>query len=340
MNEVFIFALISALITWAIAPTMIRYLSAIGLRVKDMGKFEDTEVPISGGIIVLSSTFLSIMAFVFYTTFIVKDTTSLTVLFAAVTSILIVTFIGFMDDLLVKRHGSEYVGLKRWQKPLLTLPAAIPLIAVKAGTSSLIFPFFGPVDIGLLYPLFLLPIGFLGASNMVNMLEGYNGIAAGMGSIYMLSLGLFAYINGGFMASLLALTIWGSLLVFFKFNFVPAKILPGDSLTYLLGATIACVAIIGNIEKAAIIVSLPFFIEFILKARGRFKKQSYGRANADGTITSLYDKIYSLPHLLTNNRRVKEKTIVFSMMALSFISSILLWVLWAYYSFLKPLLIS
>ncbi|MDP2841599.1 MAG: hypothetical protein Q8O17_04910 [Candidatus Methanoperedens sp.] len=42
------------------------------------------------------------------------------------------------------------------------------------------FPFLGTLDIGLLYPLLIIPIGMIGASNAFNMLAGYNGLEAGM----------------------------------------------------------------------------------------------------------------------------------------------------------------
>ena len=161
-------------------------------------------------------------------------------------------------------------------KPLFTLIAAIPLMVVNAGFTIMYLPFGFRVELGILFPLLIIPIGVVGASNMVNMLAGYNGMEAGMGIVYIGMLGLFAYINNRDVAALIALVIFFSLLAFYIYNKYPAKILPGDSLTYLLGGSIAVIAIVGNIERAAIVSSVPFFIEFILKARGGFKMQSYG----------------------------------------------------------------
>jgi UDP-N-acetylglucosamine--dolichyl-phosphate N-acetylglucosaminephosphotransferase len=118
-----------------------------------------------------------------------------------------------------------------------------------------------------------------------------------------------------------------SLLAFFFYNKVPAKILPGDSLTYLLGGTIAVVAILGDMERAAIIASIPFFIEFILKIKGRVNKHSFGYEE-NGKIKNIYGKkIYSLPHILTRTGRFTERQIVWIFMGIELVFCLLMWVL-------------
>lgn len=314
------------LVSYIISPYIIRYLRRIGLNVRDMAKFRPKHVPISGGLIVLTGTFISLMVLIFIRTFFQKNATSLSIIFASMCSILIITFIGFLDDLLVKKTQGEYIGLKRWQKPLLVLPAAIPLMVIKAGTTQMILPFFGVVDFGILYALVLVPIGLIGAANMVNMLAGFNGLEAGLGLMYTGSLGLYALYNNRLEASIIALAIFCSLLVFIIFNWTPAKVLPGDSLTYLLGAALAIIAIVGNIEKAALIISIPFFIEFFLKLRGNFKNQSYGYALENGKVKSLYDKIYSIPHLFTIKGKYTEKQIVIFTLLLYLPFALLIWI--------------
>src|SRR3989344_3565010 len=150
--------------------------------------------------------------------------------------------------------------------PLLTAAAAIPLMVVNAGNSIMWFPFIGEVNFGLIYPLILIPLIFIGSSNMVNILAGFNGLEAGLGLIYIGNLGLYAYLNNRPLAALIAAVTFESLLAFYYYNKYPAKIFPGDSLTYFLGASLATIAIVGNIEKAALIISIPFFIEFFLQA--------------------------------------------------------------------------
>ncbi|MBS3156802.1 hypothetical protein J4442_01350 [Candidatus Woesearchaeota archaeon] len=324
--------LIAFLTTFFATKWFIRYARLIELVVKDQNKEDKLLIPISGGIPVMAGMFMGLSFFIFYTTFFGNlfdpylGDKALNFLFAAIVSILMISFIGFVDDLIIKRDKESSAGLKQWQKPLLTLVAAVPLVVVNAGVNTLSIPFLGRVDIGLLYPLVFVPIGVMGAANMVNMLAGFNGLESGMGLVYTGMLALYAFVNGRNTAALIAFMTFCVLLAFFYFNRYPAKIFPGDSLTYLLGAVIASVAIIGNIEKAALIVSVPFIIEFFLKLRGGFKKQSYGYYYK-GKVRSHYNKIYSLPHIFTVTGRFTEKQVTLFMILIEFIFCSLIWVI-------------
>lgn len=324
---VFVF-IISFLVTLYIIPFLIRYLRAIGITVKDMNKKDKPFLPISGGIAVFIGIFASIMALIFVQTFFFRAPASFLILFFAVlTCLFIITFVGFIDDMIIDRRKNTSRGLRQWQKPLLTLSAAIPLMVLNVGTKELGIPFFGVVDIGLFYTFVLIPLGVVGAANMVNLLAGFNGMEAGMGLVYTFMLGLFAYVNDRYIAAVLAFACFAALLAFYYYNRYPAKILPGDSLTYLLGGVIACIAILGNIEKAAIISSIPFFIEFLLKLRSRLKAQSYGYFKG-GRVYSLYgDKVYSIVHLFTRTGKYTERQVTYFMISIQIIFSSLIWVI-------------
>tara|TARA_Y100000034_G_scaffold136546_1_gene213749 strand:+ start:315 stop:1304 length:990 start_codon:yes stop_codon:yes gene_type:complete len=318
-------ALVSFLVVLYITPWLIKYLRKIGLVVKDQNKKNKPLIPISGGIAVMAGLFMGVMTYIFFQTFYFHYKFPTTYMLAGLTTIIMITLVGFIDDLLIKSK-EESSGLKQWQKPMLTLAAAIPLMVINAGTTTMWIPLLGRIDLGLIYPLILIPIGVIGAANMVNMLAGINGLETGMGIIYTGMLGLYAFANGSEMTALIALLIFVSLVAFYFFNKSPAKILPGDSLTYLLGGSIAVIAILGNIEKAAIVASIPFFIEFILKSRSKFKAKSYGYFHK-GKVKSLHGKkIYSLIHLLTRSGRHTEKQITTFFIVLELIFCLLIWV--------------
>jgi len=322
----FISAIVSFLIVLYLTPWLIKYLRKIGLIVKDQNKKNTPLVPISGGISVMAGLFMGIMVYSFFQTFYFNYKESTIPLFAGLTTIIMITLVGFVDDLLIKSK-EESSGLKQWQKPVLTLTAAIPLMVINEGVTKMLIPFIGSVDLGLIYPIILIPIGVIGAANMVNLLAGFNGMETGMGIIYTGMLGLYAYANGRETAALIALLIFSSLMAFYIFNKYPAKILPGDSLTYLLGGSIAVIAILGNIEKAAIIASIPFFIEFLLKWRSKFKAKSYGYYK-NGNIMSYHgNKIYSLTHLLTKKGTHTEKQITTFFIVLELVFCLLIWVI-------------
>jgi len=321
----FLSALIAFFVTYIAINWLIRYLRRINLVVKDMNKKNTPLIPISGGLAVMSGIFIGLMVYIFVQTFYYKYTSTLIYLLAGLISILMITFVGFLDDLIIKKSKESSSGLKQWQKPLLTLSAAVPLMVVNAGVTTMAFPFIGRIDIGLIYPLIFIPIGVVGAANMVNMLAGFNGIETGMGIIYIGMLGLYAFFYNQEVAAFIALITLFSLIAFYFYNKYPAKILPGDSLTYLLGGVLVTIAVLGNIEKAAIISSIPFFIEFILKARSKFKAKTYGYYK-DGKIMSYHNhKIYSIPHLLTRTGKYSEKQIFWFMILIQLFFSSLIW---------------
>src|SRR3989338_3750790 len=103
---------------------------------------------------------------------------------ALLSSLLIITGVGFIDDILGWK-----LGLKQWQKPLLTLFAALPIVVINVGQSEMTLPLIGHIDVGILYPLLFVPLAIVFASNAFNLLAGYNGLEAGMCIIILSALG-------------------------------------------------------------------------------------------------------------------------------------------------------
>ena len=322
----FIAGFISFVTVLYFTPWMIRYLRRIGLVVKDQNKKDKPLIPISGGLSVIAGIFISVMFYVFIRTFYFNDSGSLLVIFASLASLLVITFVGFFDDLLIRKDKESSSGLKQWQKPLLTLMAAVPLIVISAGNSTVGIPALGVVDFGLWYSLLLVPLGVVFSANVVNLLAGFNGMETGMGLIYTGMLGLYAYANDSYVAALIALVTFSALLAFFFYNKFPSRIFPGDSLTYLLGGAIAVIGITGDIERAALIAGIPFVIEFFLKLRSRFKAQTYGYY-FNGKVKTDYGKVYSIPHLFTRTGKFTEKQIVWIMMLIELIFCSIIWVI-------------
>ena len=314
LDVLFATIVISFLATYMTIPYFIRFLNRAGIVGRDMNKLNKPEVPEMGAPIVVLGFLTGIFFYTWINVFVYKNIQQLIEILAAVSTILIITIIGMFDDLsiLFKARGQgkfknhKRIGLRQWQKPLLTLPAAIPLMAIMAGNSSMIFPIIGEVNIGILYPFLIVPVAVAGASNGFNLLGGLNGLETSLGTILLTSLGIFAYITGSIEASFLAFAFAAALLAFLKFNWYPAKIFPGDSLSYTIGAVIATTAIIGNIEKFAIYIFGMFFIELLLKFRSRFQAENFGRIRPDGTLEAPYNKIYSLTHVMMKLGNFKE----------------------------------
>ncbi|MGB4698853.1 MAG: hypothetical protein WBH08_13530, partial [Methanothrix sp.] len=140
-------------------------------------------------------------------------------------------------------------------------------------------------------------------------------LEAGMGVIILLVLGYVGLQNGKSDSSVLALVMVGALLAFLYFNWYPAKVFPGDTLTYSVGALVACVAILGDMEKIAVFLFIPYAIDFILPMRKGLNVEAFAKVNDDGSLEQPYDKIYDTAHLaiavLRNiKRKVYERDVV------------------------------
>ncbi len=101
----------------------------------------------------------------------------------------------------------------------------------------------------------------VGVTNAVNLIDGLDGLAAGVSSIACMSLFCIALIVGEFEVALLTAALAGSCFGFLPYNFNPAKIFMGDTGSTFLGFTLATVSIMGLFKSYAVIsVAVPFLV--------------------------------------------------------------------------------
>ncbi|MBR3623430.1 MAG: undecaprenyl/decaprenyl-phosphate alpha-N-acetylglucosaminyl 1-phosphate transferase [Selenomonadaceae bacterium] len=93
----------------------------------------------------------------------------------------------------------------------------------------------------------------VGLTNTVNLIDGLDGLAAGVVIIAAFTIFLVAFEQNVFLIALLTSTIAGSALGFLYYNFNPAKIFMGDSGSMFLGFMLAGISIIGAVKSAATI---------------------------------------------------------------------------------------
>jgi UDP-N-acetylglucosamine--dolichyl-phosphate N-acetylglucosaminephosphotransferase len=291
----FISILISFLTALITLPFWIKKARKLNLLWEDMNKYKHPKnVASSGGIIVVMAFVLGTLSYIAIRTFLIDSVNGVTLgIFALLSCILIFAIIGLVDDLLGWQHGGLSVKLRL----LLAIVASIPLVVINAGDSIMNFPFIGPIELGLLYPLFIIPLGIVGASTTYNFLAGFSGLEAGQGIIVITFLSFIAYVTGTSWLALMGLIMVAALIVFYIFNKDPARVFPGDVLTYSVGALIAIMAILGNFEKIAVFIFIPYILETLLKLRGGLKKQSFAKPNPDDSLELPYKKVYGLTHI-------------------------------------------
>ncbi len=276
---------------------------------KDMNKYGNPLVSRSGGLVVALVICFSLLLYIFFKTFSLVGIPSRNVIeaYAISATVLLAGFIGFVDDVLGWKKG-----LTQLQKVILTVPIALPLTVINAGQSIIQLPL-GNIDLGMFYPLLIVPLGVIGSTNGFNLLAGYNGLETSMGLVIFAVFGATGLIVGSLWIALIAFVVCASLLAFLYFNWYPAKVFPGNSFTYSIGALIAALAILGNMERIAVWLFIPYFIEILLYFRARVidrmgDVQAFAKPNQDNSLEMPYEKIYDMTHFaLWFLKKVKDK---------------------------------
>ena len=167
----------------------------------------------------------------------------LRLLYACAAGVLV---LGMLDDALELKPGWKIAG-----------QLAIAGAAYWGGfrIDSLSNPFGSPLELG----AFALPVTilwFLGCMNAVNLLDGLDGLAAGVTVFAGGTLLVVALHFENILAMFLMASLTGASLGFLIYNFPPARIFLGDGGSLLLGFLIASLSLVGASRKAETAVAL------------------------------------------------------------------------------------
>jgi UDP-N-acetylmuramyl pentapeptide phosphotransferase/UDP-N-acetylglucosamine-1-phosphate transferase len=147
---------------------------------------------------------------------------------------LILFFVGIKDDIIgtapIKKLAAHIlVGM------ILVLMAEVRLKSLHG--------LFGITEIQLWASIFLSMFTYIVTVNAFNLIDGVDGLAAGVGLIGGLAFGVLFALGGEIVMGMLAFSLAGSLAAFLVFNFSPAKIFMGDSGSMIIGLIMAVLAI-------------------------------------------------------------------------------------------------
>ena len=292
--HVIVSVIIGFIIVYYMTPIAARRLKERRVTGVDVHKPERPLIPTMGGLVLVAGYLASILWFLVIFPDFFKELT------AILSTILMISMVGMIDDILQLRHSI---------KVMLPMVASLPLLLIVSEDRVLTFPFIGLVKVGFFYPILLVPIGVVAAANLTNLLAGFNGLEAGMGLAAISSLSIASLVIGNEGMFVLVPMI-GPLLAFLVFNWCPAKIFPGNSGTYVIGAIIAAGVIIGDMEVVGMICLLPYIVEFFIKLRNFFGGQCFGLVNGDGTLSAPYSFTESLTHVIMRRGKLTESRLV------------------------------
>ena len=147
---------------------------------------------------------------------------------------------------------------------------------------GMVFTFIPPVN-------YIFTIIFIvGAMNAINFIDGLDGLAAGVSSIYFLTIGIIALMLNviGGLDIILAFIMLGATLGFLVHNFNPASIFMGDTGSYFLGFMISVIALLGfkgatltSLIIPLLILAVPIFDTAFAIIRRLIKGESIGLAD-------------------------------------------------------------
>ena len=97
--------------------------------------------------------------------------------------------------------------------------------------------------------------------NMVNFLDGMDGLASGVCAISGVTFAVIALSLGKVDAAVLSAIVAGACVGFLRHNFFPARIFMGDSGALVLGFTLASVSVAGLLKTAStVVLFLPLLV--------------------------------------------------------------------------------
>jgi len=251
----------SFLIVLVLMPFIIRYfkrkqLGQVTLEVGPSWHEVKSGTPTMGGVTFIMSTVITVIFASFLGT-----TASLNV-WLLVGVLVLYGLIGFVDDF-VKLFMNRNLGITSRQKFMLQVVIGLLfylVIVLNGFDNQLQLPFIGNVPLGYFYGLFAI-FWLVGFSNATNLTDGIDGLLASTGTIAYVFYAYVAYIQEAWGVLGFALSVIGGLLGFLIFNKQPAKIFMGDVGSLALGAGLAAMSILLNVEWTLLLVGIVFVLE-------------------------------------------------------------------------------
>jgi len=173
--------------------------------------------------------------------------------------------VGVIDDCInIFGSGRGAAGLRGPVKFFLITVVGLVLgwyFAVKLGWTSILIPFVGDLQIGIVGMILVFAFAVVATSNAVNISDGLDGLSGGLAMMAYGAFGIIALFQGQMLLFGFCLTVVGWLLSYVWFNVPPARFMMGDTGSFALGAGLGVVAMMTNSFLLLPIIGLPFVVE-------------------------------------------------------------------------------
>lgn len=196
----------------------------------------------------------------------------LTGLIALVAGSVIILGLGVVDDA---------YGLSALPKFLVQIAVSLLVCMYGVSIDTLELPGMGKLILGPEIGVLFTVIWFVGVMNAFNLIDGLDGLSAGISLVGTLGLMALAVIGGNSLVIVLCAALAGSLIAFLIYNFHPAKIFLGDTGSMFLGFVLAMLALLlpnqGNTvtfwPASVLVLGVPIFETLLSMMRRAFRGQ-------------------------------------------------------------------
>ena len=279
---------ISFFVGIAITPFLTHYLYKYKLWKKRAGKVDpsgnntpifnslhkekEVGTPRMGGIIIWVSTIITVLAIFLISLIFPSDTMSkLNFLSRSQTwipfaTLILGSLVGLFDDWLEINGNGNYIAGGLSFRTRLGIVTVLGLLIAswfffKLELASVALPFFGNLDLGILFiPFFVLVMIALFSSGVI---DGLDGLAGGVMAIIFATYTGLAFFEHQINLAALCAVITGGILAFLWFNIPPARFYMSETGILGLTTTLTVVAFLTNSVLMLPIIAFPLFLTVI-----------------------------------------------------------------------------
>jgi UDP-N-acetylmuramyl pentapeptide phosphotransferase/UDP-N-acetylglucosamine-1-phosphate transferase len=222
-------------------------------------KIHKRSIPTVGGIIIYAATMFS-----FALWYKIEDGMEYAEIYRSIEEFkliiatsLVLFFVGVKDDI---------IGTAAVKKLFAHILVALILVLIGNIRITSLYGVFGVWDIPYWASVFVSLFTYVVVVNAFNLIDGVDGLAAGVGMLACWAFGIWFIFAGNYSLAALAFSLAGALMGFLVFNFSPAKIFMGDSGSLIIGLFVCILAIkliefpVDKLDKFWVHISKPMFV--------------------------------------------------------------------------------
>lgn len=242
--------LLAAVLSFAMMPLAKQFAYRVGAIdvPKDARRMHKHPIPRLGGIAIFCGFLISVLCFTI--DFIDKELRGILI------GALIIVVLGVVDDVLALKPLIK--GLPQIFAVLVPVLCGVRIERLPNFFSGNDAPY---IELSPVLQYAVSMIWIMALLNAVNLIDGLDGLAAGVSTIMSLCVAAVAFLMEDYSVVIVAMALAGSCVGFLPYNFNPAKMFMGDSGAMFIGYILGCLSVQGMFKVYSIVTfAVPFLI--------------------------------------------------------------------------------